>query len=74
MSLLAGLLIAAVFLIALGVLVLLLVLFSIRAEDRHMSLTSAPRCRADAVTRRMLGVCVRHSRPSAGCHYQSARR
>jgi hypothetical protein len=53
-------LIAAVVLTGLGVLaVLVLVLVSIHDEDRHMSLTSAPRTRIEAVTRRLLGVGVR---------------
>jgi hypothetical protein len=38
---------------------LVLVLVSIRDEDRHMSLTGAPRTRTGAVTRRLLGVGVR---------------
>ena len=47
-------LIAAVILIALGVLALLvLVLAGIHDEERHMSLTSAPRTRIGAVTRRL---------------------
>jgi hypothetical protein len=59
-------LIAAVILISLGVLaVLVLVLVSIRGEDRHMSLTSVPRTRTGAVTRRLLGVGVRTPGP---CH------
>lgn len=59
-------LIAAVILICLGVLTgLVLVLVSIHNEDRHMSLTSAPRSRTDAVTRRLLGVGVRTPGP---CH------
>ncbi len=51
-------------LIALSVLALLaLVLAGIRDEERHMSLTSAPRNRIGAVTRRLTGVGVR---PEAG--------
>ena len=47
-------------LIALGVLVLLvLVLVGIRDEERHMSLTSAPRTRIGAMTRHLTGVGVR---------------
>jgi len=54
-------------LIALGVLALLvLVLVSVHHEDRHMSLTSTPRSRTDAVTRRLLGVGVRTSGPGNG--------
>jgi uncharacterized membrane protein YqjE len=47
-------------LIALGVLALLvLVLVGIYDEERHMSLTSAPRTRIGAVTRRLTGAGVR---------------
>jgi hypothetical protein len=47
-------------LIGLGVLaLLLLVLIGIRDEERHMSLTSAPRTRIGAVTRHLVGVGVR---------------
>ena len=47
-------------LIALGVLVLLvLVLVGIHNEERHMSLTSAPRTRIGAMTRHLTGVGVR---------------
>jgi len=47
-------------LIGLGVLALLvLVLVGIRDEERHMSLTSAPRTRVGAVTRHLVGVGVR---------------
>jgi hypothetical protein len=60
-------LIAAVILTGLGVLaVLVLVLVGIHDEDRHMSLTSAPRTRIEAVTRRLLGVGVRTPGPSHG--------
>jgi len=52
-------------LIALGVLALLaLVLVGIRDEERHMSLTSAPRTRIGAITRQLTGVGVRT--PHAG--------
>ena len=52
-------------LIALGVLALLvLVLVGIRDEERHMSLTSAPRTRIGAMTRHLTGVGVRT--PEAG--------
>ena len=51
--------------IGLGVLALLvLVLAGIRDEERHMSLTSAPRTRIGATTRRLTGVGVRT--PDAG--------
>ena len=47
-------------LIALGVLALLvLVLVGIRHEERHMSLTSAPRTRIGALTRHLTGLGVR---------------
>ena len=47
-------------LIALVVLVLLvLVLVGIHGEERHMSLTSAPRTRIGALTRHLTGVGVR---------------
>jgi len=60
-------LIAAVILTVLGVLaVLVLVLVSIHDEDRHMSLTGAPRNRTGAVTRRLLGVGVRTPGPWPG--------
>ena len=59
-------LIAAVILTGLGVLaVLVLVLVGIHGEDRHMSLTVAPRTRIEAITRRLLGVGVRTPGP---CH------
>ena len=52
-------------LIGLGVMALLvLVLAGIHNEERHMSLTSAPRTRIEAVTRRLTGVGVRT--PEAG--------
>ena len=52
-------------LIALGVLVLLiLVLVGIHHEERHMSLTGAPRTRLGAMTRHLTGVGVRT--PQAG--------
>lgn len=60
-------LIAAVILTGLGVFaVLVLVLVGIHDEDRHMSLTSAPRTRIEAVTRRLLGVGVRTPGPCPG--------
>ena len=52
-------------LLAASVLALLvLVLVGIHDEERHMSLTSAPRTRIGAVTRRLTGVGVRT--PQAG--------
>jgi hypothetical protein len=62
-------LIAAVILIGLGVLaVLALVLVGIHDEDRHMSLTGAPRTRIEAITRRLLGVGIRAPGPCPGNH------
>ena len=58
-------LIAAVILTGLSVLAaLVLVLVGIRDEERHMSLTSAPRTRIGAMTRHLTGVGVRT--PEAG--------
>jgi hypothetical protein len=55
----------AALLIALGVLALLvLVLVAIHDEERHMSLTSAPRTRIGAITRHLAGAGVRT--PEAG--------
>ena len=60
-------LIAAVILTGLGVLaVLVLVLVGIHDEDRHMSLTGAPRTRIEAITRRLLGVGIRTPGPCPG--------
>ena len=54
-------------LIGLGVIALLvLVLVGIRDEERHMSLTSVPRTRSGAVTRRLLGVGVRTPEAETG--------
>ena len=58
-------LVVVALLIALGVVALLvLVLVGIRDEERHMSLTSAPRTRIGAITRHLTGVGVRT--PEAG--------
>ena len=58
-------LIAAVILTGLSVLAaLVLVLVGIRHEERHMSLTGAPRTRIGAMTRHLTGVGVRT--PEAG--------
>jgi hypothetical protein len=58
-------LIAAVILTGLSVLAaLVLVLVGIRHEERHMSLTGAPRTRIGAMTRHLTGVGVRT--PQAG--------
>ena len=55
------------FLIALVVLALLvLVLVGIRHEERHMSLTSAPRTRIGAMTRHLTGVGVRTPEAAPG--------
>jgi len=54
-------------LIALGVLALLvLVLVGIRDEERHMSLTSAPRTRIAAITRHLTGAGVHTPRAGPG--------
>jgi hypothetical protein len=54
-------------LIGLGVLALLVfVVIGIHHEDRHMSLTSTPRTRTEAATRRLLGVGVRHAKVGCG--------
>jgi hypothetical protein len=51
----------------LGVLALLvLVLIGIHDEERHMSLTSAPRTRIGAITRHLTGVGVRTPEPGPG--------
>ena len=47
---------------------LVLVLAGIRDEERHMSLTSAPRTRIGAVTRRLTGVGVRTPHAGPGNH------
>ena len=68
-------LLAAVLIIALGVLALLiLLLIGIRTEERHMSLTSAPRTRAGSVSRRLIGVSVRRPHKAPHCHYEDTRR
>ena len=60
-------LIAAVILTGLGVLaVLVLVLVGIHDEERHMSLTRAPRTRIGAITRHLTGVGVRTPGPGPG--------
>jgi hypothetical protein len=62
-----GILIAAVVLTGLGVLALLvLVVVGIHDEDRHRSLTGAPRTRIEAITRRLLGVGIRVHGPCPG--------
>ena len=51
-------------LVALALLVLVMV--GIRDEERHMSLTSDPRTRIGAVTRRLTGLSVRTPEPGPG--------
>ena len=51
-------------LVVLGFLVLVLV--GIHHEERHMSLTSAPRTRIGAITRHLTGVGVRTPEPGPG--------
>ncbi len=59
-------------LIALGVLALLvLVLVGIRDEERHMSLTGAPRTRIGAITRHLTGVGVRTPEAGPGSDHDS---
>ena len=61
-----------VLLTALGVLALLvLVLVGIRHEERHMSLTSAPRTRIGAITRHLTGVGVRTPGTGPGSDHDS---
>ena len=63
----AVVIVAIVTLTGLGVLtVLLLVLAAIHDEDRHMSLTSTPRTRTGAVTRRLLADGIRIPGPCPG--------
>ena len=67
MSILLMTLLAAVFVIGAGVLALLvLLLVGIRTEERHMSLTSAPRTRVGALTRHLTGLGVRTPETSLG--------
>jgi hypothetical protein len=55
----------------LGVLALLvLVLVGIHDEERHMTLTSAPRTRIGAMTRHLTGVGVRTPGPGRGTDQQ----
>jgi uncharacterized membrane protein YqjE len=59
------------FLTGLGVLALLvLVLVGIHDEERHMSLTSAPRTLIGAITRHLTGVGVRIPEPRPGTGQQ----
>ena len=59
-------------LIALGVVALLvLVLVGIRNEERHMSLTGAPRTRIGAITRHLTGVGVRTPQADPGHDHDS---
>ena len=61
-----------VLLIALVVLALLvLVLVGIRDEERHMSLTGAPRTRIGAITRHLTGVGVRTPEAGPGSDHDS---
>jgi len=45
---------------------LILVMVGIHDEERHLSLTSAPRTRIGAVTRRLTGLSVRTPEPGPG--------
>jgi hypothetical protein len=63
----AVVIVAIAALTGLGVVTLLvLVLVAIHGEDRRMSLTGNPRTRAEAVTRRLLGVGIRTPGPCPG--------
>ena len=63
---------AVALLIALVILALLvLVLVGIRDEERHMSLTSAPRTRIGAITRHLTGVGVRTPEADPGSDHDS---
>ena len=71
----AVILTAAVLIVALGVLALLvLVLVGIRTEERHMTLTSAPRTRTGALSRRLTGASTRRPGNAPRCRYQDVRR
>jgi hypothetical protein len=50
---------------------LVLVLVGIRDEERHMSLTSAPRTRIGAITRHLTGVGVRTPGADPGSDHDS---
>lgn len=57
----------AVVLIALAVLgLLVVVLIGIHDEERHMSLTGAPRTRTGAITRHLVGLGIRTSEADSG--------
>jgi hypothetical protein len=51
--------IVALLIALVGLVLLVLVMVGIRDEERHLSLTSAPRTRIGAVTRRLTGLSVR---------------
>ena len=75
MSILLITLLAAVFATGFGVLALLvLLLVGIRTEERHMSLTSAPRTCAGSLARHLAGVGVRRAHQAPHCHYEDRRR
>jgi hypothetical protein len=75
MAIVVMILAAVAVLIGLAVLAVLgLLLVGIRNEERHMSLTSAPRTRAAQLSRRLTGVGVRHPHNAARCRYQDTRR
>ena len=74
MSIVAMILAAVAFLIALGVLALLVLLLAgIRAEERHMTLTGTPRTRAGRLSRRLTGVGVRRPHNTSRCRYEDTR-
>jgi len=53
---------------------LVLVIADIRAEERHMSLTSGPRTRARWLARRLTGASARWPSRTRHCPYQDGRR
>jgi hypothetical protein len=75
MSILLITLLAAVFATGAGVLALLvLLLVGIRTEERHMSLTSAPRTCAGSLARHLTGVGVRRAQQASHCRCGDRRR
>ena len=65
---------AVALLTALGVLALLtLVVAGIRAEERHMTLTTTPRTRAGWLARRLTGAGVRRPPSTPRCRHQGTR-
>jgi hypothetical protein len=68
-------LLAAVSVIGAGVLALLvLLLIGIRAEERHMSLTSGPRTCTASLARRLTGAAVRRPQQTPHCRHEDTRK